>query len=150
MVVDTFAQRARYLHLHPGFAQAFEFAASRDLGALPPGRHVIDGERLYLSIDHKDGRGRAGARLESHRRYIDIQLTIAGDEEIGWRPLSSCAAPAAPFDETRDIAFYEDAPDSWLAVPRDRFAIFFPDDAHAPLGGTGLLKKAIFKIAVHC
>ena len=148
MVVDTFAQRARYLHLHPAFAQAFEFAASRDLAALPPGRHVIDGERLYLSIDHKDGRGRGGARLESHRRYIDIQLTIEGDEEIGWRPLSSCGAPAGAFDETRDIAFYDDAPDSWLAVPRGRFAIFFPDDAHAPLGGTGLLKKAIFKIAI--
>ena len=148
MVVDTFAQRARYLHLHPAFAQAFEFAASQDLGALPAGRHVLDGERLYLSIDHKEGRGRSGARLESHRRYIDIQLTIDGAEEIGWRPLSCCAPSAAGFDEGRDIAFYDDLPDSWLSVPRGRFAIFFPDDAHAPLGGTGLLKKAIFKVAL--
>ena len=148
MVLDTFAQRARYLHLHPAFAQAFEFAALHDLGALPPGRHVIDGERLYLSIDHKEGRGRGGARLESHRRYIDIQLTLDGAEEIGWRPLSSCAPARSAFDDTRDIAFYDDDPDSWLSVPRDRFAIFFPEDAHAPLGGIGLLKKAIFKIAV--
>jgi YhcH/YjgK/YiaL family protein len=148
LILDTLELCERYRHLHPGFATAFDVATSRDLGALAPGRHLIDGDRLYLSIDHTEGRGRLGARLESHRRYIDIQLTIAGDEEIGWRPLSQCRAPAAPFDEPRDIRFYNDAPDSWLAVPAGRFAIFFPEDAHAPLGGTGLLRKAIFKIAV--
>jgi biofilm protein TabA len=148
MIVDTLDQCERYRHLHPGFATAFDFAASRDLGTMAAGRHLIDGDRLYVSIDHTEGRGRTGARLESHRRYIDIQLTLEGDEEIGWRPLSVCRAPAGPFDEPRDIRFYDDAPDSWVAVPPGRFAIFFPDDAHAPLGGTGLLKKAIFKISV--
>jgi biofilm protein TabA len=148
MIVDSLAQRDRYRHLHPLFAAAFEFAVSRDLGSLTPGRHEIDGDRLYVSIDHKDGRGRERARLESHRRYLDIQLTIDGDEEIGWRPLRDCVAPAGAFDEQRDIRFYDDVPDSWVAVPGGRFAIFFPEDAHAPLGGRGLLKKAIFKIAV--
>ena len=148
MILDSFAQRDRYLHLHPAFARAFDFLANRDLATLEPGRHVIDGDALYVSVDQKEGRGHHGARLESHRRYIDIQLTIHGDEEIGWRPLATCLAPTAPFDESRDIRFYDDPPASWLAVPRGLFAIFFPDDAHAPLGGTGLLKKAIVKIAV--
>jgi biofilm protein TabA len=148
MIADTFEQRDRYLALHPGFAPAFEFAAARDLAGLAPGRHVIDGDRLFVSIDHKVGLGRRRARLESHRRYIDIQLTIDGAEEIGWRALRDCAAPAGDFDEHRDIRFYDDEPDSWLAVPRGRFAILFPEDAHAPLGGRGLIRKAIFKVAV--
>ncbi len=126
MILDTLAQCDRYRHLHPGFAAAFDFATSRDPGALAAGRHVIDGERLYLSIDHTEGRGRMAARLESHRRYIDIQLTIAGDEEIGWRPLSQCDTPAAPFDEPRDIRFYDDVPDSWLAVPPGGSRFSFP------------------------
>ena len=148
MILDTLEQCERYRDLHPGFAAAFDFATSRDLGTMAPGRHLIDGDRLYVSIDLIEGRGRTDARLESHRRYIDIQLTLEGDEEIGWRPLSLCRAPVAPFDEQRDIRFYSDAPDSWVAVPPGRFAIFFPDDAHAPLAGTGLLRKAIFKISV--
>jgi YhcH/YjgK/YiaL family protein len=147
MIVDTLTQRDRYRHLHPGFAAAFDFAASHELAALAAGRHHIDGDRVFVSIDHTEGRGRAAARLESHRRYIDIQLTIDGAEEIGWRPLAQCRAAIAPFDEQRDIGFYGDAPDSWVAVPPGRFAIFFPEDAHAPLAGTGRLKKAIFKIA---
>jgi YhcH/YjgK/YiaL family protein len=148
MILDTLDECDRYRALHPGFAAAFDFATAHDLGALAPGRHHLDGDRLYLSIDQTDGRGRAGARLESHRRYIDVQLTLEGDEEIGWRPLSQCRAAAGPYDEQRDIRFHDDAPDSWVAVPRGRFAIFFPGDAHAPLAGTGRLKKAIFKVAV--
>jgi len=148
MIVDTFEQRDRYAALHPGFARAFEFASARDLAALAPGRHLVDGERVYVSIDHKEGLGRRRARLESHRRYIDIQLTIEGAEEIGWRALRECVAPAGLFDEHRDIRFYDDEPDSWVAVPRGRFGIFFPEDAHAPLGGRGVIRKAIFKVAV--
>ena len=148
MILDTLAHAARYAGMHPGFAPAFEFLATADLAALAPGRHEIDGDRLYVSVDHKDGRGEDGARLEAHRRYIDIQLTIGGEEEIGWAPLASCVAPDGPFDETKDIVFFGDTPSAWVKVPPGSFAIFFPEDAHAPLGGHGRLKKAIVKIAV--
>jgi biofilm protein TabA len=152
VILDTLDQSGRYVMLHPGFARAFAFLASADWTALSPGaasvRHVLDGERMYVSIDEKQGRGRDGARLEAHRRHIDIQLTIAGGEEIGWRPLAGCRQPAGPFDEGRDIVFFDDRPDTWLSVPPGTFAIFFPDDAHAPLAGRGALKKAIVKIAV--
>ena len=148
MILDALGRGERYISLHPAFLRAFEFLGRPDLALLAAGRHVIDGDRLYVSIDHKEGRGRDGARLESHRRYIDIQFTIEGDEEIGWTPVDACAAPAGRYDDNRDIRFYDDRPQSWIAVPAGRFAIFFPEDAHAPLAGQGMLKKAIAKIAV--
>jgi YhcH/YjgK/YiaL family protein len=148
MVLDALSQLNRYLDLHPRFRVIADAIASRNLAALLPNRYEIDGPRLYLSVDENEGRGRARARLESHRRYIDIQVTLAGDEEIGWRPVSECYGPTAAFDQQRDIQFYEDVPHTWLAVPPGFFAIFFPHDAHAPLAGAGRLKKAIFKIEV--
>jgi biofilm protein TabA len=148
MILDTLSQCERYLRLHPAFLRAFEFLGRPDLALLGPGRHTVDGDRLYVSIDHKEGRGREGARLESHRRYIDIQFTIEGNEEIGWLPVAGCDLPNGAFDEDRAIRFYEDRPRTWVSVPPGQFAIFFPDDAHAPLGGHGLLKKAIAKIAI--
>lgn len=148
MVLDTLARRHGYAGLHPAFAGMLDLLVDPGLAAMAPGRHAIDGDRLYLSIDHREGRGRDGARLEAHRRYIDIQVTLEGAEEIGWRPLASCTAPAGLFDETRDIGFFDDRPETWLALPPGHFAIFFPDDAHAPLGGRGLLRKAVAKIAV--
>jgi biofilm protein TabA len=148
MILDALAHAERYVGLHPAFLRAFEFLGRPDLALLAAGRHEIDGDRLYVSIDHKEGRGRDGARLESHRRYIDIQFTIEGDEEIGWTPVAACASPAGLHDDSRDIRFYDDRPQTWMAVPPGRFAVFFPEDAHAPLAGRGLLKKAIAKIAV--
>ena len=148
MILDVAARWGQYTALHPLFDRAFRFLASTDLRLLPPGRHPLDGERLYLSIDHVHGRGRDGARLEAHRRYIDIQYTIEGAEEIGWLPLASCGAPAGPFDEPKDVGFFDARPTSWLAVPEGTFAIFFPHDAHAPLAGRGAVKKAIMKVAV--
>jgi len=147
MMLDSLANSARYEAHHPGFARAFAFLSGTDLAALPPGRHEIDGDRIFVLIDHREGRGNDDARLEAHRRYIDIQYTIEGQEEIGFAPLAVCRKPAGPFDEDRDIIFFDDRPMTWLAVPPGQFAIFFPHDAHAPLGGTGPLKKAIVKIA---
>lgn len=148
MVVDLLTESARYLSLHPRFAEAFQFLARPDLAALTPGRYPLDDDRLYVSIDHKEGRTREGARLEAHRRYIDIQYTIEGAEEIGWMPLTSCRTPAGPFDAGKDIILLDDRPTSWIAVPPGSFAIFFPEDAHAPLGGRGLLRKAIAKLTI--
>ena len=148
MILDQLSVWTRYACLHSRFAQAFEFLSRPDLASLTPGRHVIDGDRLYVSIDHREGRTRDGARLEAHRRYIDIQYTIDGREEIGWSPLLSCIAPAGTFESERDIIFFDDRPTSWFEVPPGRFAIFFPEDAHAPLGGHGMLRKAIAKIEV--
>jgi biofilm protein TabA len=148
MILDTLANSARYAGMHAGFARAFEFLATTDLAALAAGRHVIDGDGIYVSIDHQEGRGEDGARLEAHRRYIDIQYTIDGSELIGWMPLARTSSPDGDFDETKDIGFFADRPSTWVAVPPGSFAIFFPHDAHAPLAGRGLLKKAIVKIAV--
>ena len=148
MVLDVLANAHRYAPLHPAFARAFAFLASVDLDALSPGRNEIDGDAMFVILDRKDGRGRDGARLEAHRRYIDIQYTIGGEEEIGWSPLASCGPADAPFDDTKDIVFFGDRPSAWLHVPPGSFAIFFPEDAHAPLGGRGTLTKAIVKIAV--
>ena len=157
MILDALSEHRRYIALHPAFARAFEFLAHAKWDELFPSspklasyntRQPIDGERMYVSIDLTQGRGRDGARLEAHRRYIDIQLTIDGHEEIGWKPIGDCSSTAVAFDTGKDITFFHDRPECWLSVPAGRFAIFFPEDAHAPLGGRGVLKKAIVKIAV--
>lgn len=148
MILDEFEQHRRYLGLHPRFAEAFAFLTRADLRALPDGRHAVDGERLYVAIAGEDGRGRDGARLEAHRRYIDIQCVLDGSEAIGWRPLARCASPVGPHDPGRDIRFFADQPEAWFPLPPGRFAIFFPEDAHAPLAGEGRVRKAVAKIAV--
>ncbi len=148
MVIDTLSRSSHYERLHPRFAAAFAFLAFTKLADLAPGRTSIDGDRLYISIDHTEGRGHEGAKLECHRQYIDIQIAFDGVDEIGWRPLAACTEPDGPFAVERDIGFFRDRPETWLTLKPDYFAIFFPEDAHAPLAGRGPVRKAIVKIAV--
>lgn len=164
MVLDRLIHWRRYAALHAGFPAAFAALADAQSADLPPGKHSIDGDRLYLIVGRDGGRGRDGAKLEAHRRYIDIQLTLAGQEEIGWSPLADSVSaartpatgaasavaiePDAPYDAARDIAFYSARPEAWLALPPGTFAIFFPDDAHAPLAGLGEIIKVVAKVAV--
>ncbi|MDT3705693.1 MAG: YhcH/YjgK/YiaL family protein [Thiobacillus sp.] len=150
MILATLAEADRYLGLHPLFADAFEYLRSTDLYALEPGRHTIDGERLFAIVEACAGRTRAEAKLECHRRYIDIQLVLEGVDEMGWKPTADCVDPATEYDAARDIRFFNDAPSSWIATPPGAFCLFFPEDAHAPLVGTraGTIRKVVVKIAV--
>jgi YhcH/YjgK/YiaL family protein len=148
MILDTLAQADRYLALHPLFADAFAFLRNTDLGTLQPGKHPIQGERLFAIVEACAGRTRAEAKLECHRRYIDIQLVLDGVDEMGWKPTADCVDPATDYDGARDIRFFNDAPASWIATPAGAFCLFFPDDAHAPLVGAGTIRKVVVKIAV--
>jgi YhcH/YjgK/YiaL family protein len=146
MILDTLANADRYLALHPLFPRAFEFLRGTDLAALTPGRHVIDGEALFAIVEASPGRSRTEAKLECHRRYVDIQLVLEGTDEMGWRPLGECHQPVSEFNVERDIRFFDDVPASWVSTPAGSFCIFFPEDAHAPLVSDGIVRKVVLKI----
>jgi len=148
MILSALSQFSRYAALHPLFPRAFDYMRDTDLLALAPGRYPIVEKQLFVIVEDVAGRAREAAKLECHRRYIDIQLVLAGSEEMGWKPLADCMQPVSDYSEEKDIRFFNDAPASWIAVPPGHFCIFFPEDAHAPLVGSGGIRKAIFKVAV--
>jgi len=154
MILATLAQADRYAALHPLFPHAFDFLRTTDLMALAPGRHSIQAEQIFAIVEACAGRTRAQAKLECHRRYLDIQLVLEGIDEMGWKPLAECVDPATDYDAARDIRFFNDTPSSWIATPAGSFCVFFPDDAHAPLvstlkgTSTGTIRKVVVKIAL--
>jgi YhcH/YjgK/YiaL family protein len=148
MIFSTLTNAGRYAAQHPLFPRAFEYIRKTDLLALAPGHYPIVADDLFAIVEHVPGRTRAEAKLECHRKYIDIQLVLEGVDEMGWKPLSDCREPVDNYSAERDIQFFRDAPASWIATPPDVFCIFFPEDAHAPLVSTGSIRKVVFKIAL--
>jgi YhcH/YjgK/YiaL family protein len=148
MILDHVNNGSLYAALHPGFEKAFAFLDQKDLADLPDGRHPIEGEHLYALVIKEDGRGRDRARLETHKRYIDIQFAVAGADDIGWKPAAKCASIDQEYNPEKDIAFFGDKPEAWVTTLQGTFAIFFPEDAHAPLGGTGPIHKVVVKVAL--
>jgi beta-galactosidase beta subunit len=46
------------------------------------------------------------------------------------------------------VQFYSDAPDMYFQLTDGQFAIFFPEDVHAPMIGEGLIRKLIIKVKI--
>ena len=116
MILDHLDNWRYYAALHHGFDDAFAFLERKDLADLSPGRHSIKGERLYALVIKEDGRGLDRARLETHKRYIDIQFTVAGADDIGWKPAAKCAGIDQEYNPEKDIAFFRDKPETWVTV----------------------------------
>ena len=148
MIIAPLEQAEHYTDRHPAFRKAFAFLQQENIAELPQGRHEIDGESLFAMISKGPGRQRSEAKLEAHKKYIDIQYVIEGIEEMGWRRTGQCKHVETPYQAEKDILFYNDEPGSWNKVPAGSFTIFFPQDAHAPLVSNQEIHKVVVKIAV--
>lgn len=148
MILDVLENVHRYLALHKGFAKAMEFLLRPDLKELPVGKYEMDGNRVYAMFSKEPGRKKEEALLETHNKYIDIQLVLSGTDDMGWKAKLSCKQPSEAYDSPTDLQFFADKPDAWLSVASGAFVIFFPEDAHMPLISSGPLHKVVVKVAV--
>lgn len=148
MILDVLENANRYLALDKGFAKAFEFLLRPNLKQLPVGKYGIEGELVYAMVSKGPGRKEEDALLETHEKYIDIQLVLAGTDDMGWKPKSLCRQPAGDYNQKTDVQFFVDKPDSWISTENGAFVIFFPEDAHMPLISSGQIHKVVVKVAV--
>ena len=75
-------------------------------------------------------------------------LSVNGSDFIGYENKSSCMPDEKGYDSESDIEFYSNSPTVWLPVPAGGFAIFFPEEVHAPLGTAEFIHKVVVKVAV--
>ena len=145
MVIDTLDNFGKYVSLNPLFADVEKFLKENDLNKLEPGKYEIKGKELFVNITNAKGRTPDEAVLETHIKMIDIQIPLDGMETYGYTPL--CRLPETPYNAEKDITKYEGMAESFIDCMSGMFAIFFPQDGHAPcISMAPEIKKAIFKI----
>jgi YhcH/YjgK/YiaL family protein len=151
MIVDHLANAGKYAALHPLFAKAFEYIASVDLASLEVGKFDI-AEGLKGIVSDKNGvtAEESTAKFECHNNNIDIQLCIRGKETIGWKPRNTCTTQKGEYNPEKDVVFYNDAPDMYFQVTDNQFAIFYPEDVHAPMIAVNdqPIKKLVIKVKI--
>ncbi len=148
MIIDTIDNIQRYAAIHPLFPHVFEYIKTTNLFALPNGKRAILNDDVFVLIQRGLGQSKIEAKLECHRKYIDIQLVLDGTDTMGWKPLEDCQQAIDSFNTTNDVQFFEDSPLNWLNTPPNKFCIFFPEDAHSGMVSEHHIHKAVFKIAV--
>ena len=146
MIADSLKNYKSYLGIAPRLTKAFEFILNNDIAAMEDGRHNIDGDEIFAMVSSPELKQPENAPVETHKKYLDIQLVLSGSERFGWIAAEELAAPSAPFDEAKDICFWEDKPTMYFDLHVGQMAIFLPEDGHAPMIGEGKIKKCIVKV----
>ncbi|MEO7984110.1 MAG: YhcH/YjgK/YiaL family protein [Bacteroidota bacterium] len=149
MIIDTIQNASKYFTLHPLFAKAFEFIGETDLANAPDGKSDIsDGLKAIFSNKPGVTTQASVAKFECHNYNIDIQLCIKGVETIGWKPREKCPLENGGYNPEKDVQLYNEEPDMYFQLTDGQFAIFFPEDVHAPMIGDGNIKKLVIKVSL--
>lgn len=152
MIFDNIENASLYYPLGEKIKKGFEFILNHDLKTMPCGRHDID-EGIYANVQELDTKMAHLAKFEAHRKCIDIQYVILGSERMDFALIENFVSDVL-YDEEKDVEFLRLNDESLCAnsinVKAGDFAIFFPQDVHAPMlscnDGCEKIKKVIVKI----
>jgi biofilm protein TabA len=149
MILDRIENVELYAGLNPLFAKAFDLLKSGLPAQQADGKYIIDGENLYYTIAHYTTKPLSAGKLEAHKRYIDIQVVLKGEEIIGYAPLEYLAV-VEPYNNTKDIEFLARPEQITKAILKPGlFCILFPQDAHLPccqITEPADIMKIVFKV----
>lgn len=149
MIIDTLANTGLYAGLGERFRTAFNWLHTTDLTALEKGKHSIEGDRIFAIVNEYDTIPAEGEQMESHRKHIDVQYIVSGEELVGHDMLRSQQVSRA-YDENDDFMLWADRPSFYTKLAQGDFAIFYPTDLHMPnliSGKSVKVRKIVIKIA---
>ena len=147
MIKDRIENAKTYFLLGEGVKKGFQWLIENDLKTLNTGRYYIDNERVYANVDEYQTKD--DAKYEAHRKYIDIQYMVSGEELVGVTDISNCTT-CIDYDSERDLEFFE-AKDEFQTLRTGEFLIFYPHDAHKPcikIKENKPCKKVVVKVAI--
>lgn len=148
MIVDRIENLEKYIPYMPELRAVCDFLRNTDAKTAECGHYDINGD-LYVNVqEYSPAQGEV---FEYHRKYIDLQYVVCGDEEIDSAPLSQME-DEIEYKEEIDAGFYKKATASFSRsyLSEGSFAILEPRDAHRPgmKWNSDNVKKMIFKIKV--
>jgi YhcH/YjgK/YiaL family protein len=136
----------------PCLRKALSFLRWTNLQDLPEGKIEIEGERIYALVQCYDTAATDRPKFEFHRKFIDVQYIVSGEEIIGWASVERMAITEA-YDEVKDVALGT-VPSSEVTpvhLSAGQLVVLYPEDAHAPklaAGKPSRVNKVVVKVAV--
>lgn len=150
MIKDKLMNAKNYYKMSENLKKGFQWLGATDLISIDDGRYEIAGNDVYASVQTYITKSEAN--YEAHRKYIDIQYIIKGQEFVGVTDIKNCET-CVDYDLERDLEFFDCIrEDDYYPLREGEFLVLFPNDAHKPsMNYDGLkseVKKVVVKVAV--
>ena len=150
MVIDHIHQAALYYRLHPGIETALRYIQSTDFTKVNNGTYEINGHQLFAIVQEYDTKDSSTEKLEAHKKYIDVQFMIHGQERMGHTLLNN-QIPTRDYQSEDDFMLFDEAPDFFSVVTEGMFTIFYPTDLHMPCilhQASSHVRKVVVKVGI--
>lgn len=124
-----------------------------DFSKLDDGTYNTDDKNLFYIVSTYNTASSIGEKpAEVHRKNIDLQYIIYGEEKVGYTDLKNSKMSVKEYDPANDVEFFSRIDnESFFILKKDMYAIFFPQDIHRPgLNNTEVrsVRKVIFKVPI--
>jgi biofilm protein TabA len=134
-----------------GLEPAFEYLARLDPASVTPGRTPIVGDEVYAVASKYTTKAVETARLEAHRKFLDVQYLVSGQETMGFLPSAEGLTVLTPYNADKDVEFFA-VPSGYspLSIRAGQFALFRTGEAHMPgchLDGPHDVVKVVVKVS---
>lgn len=128
---------------------AIEYIRDNINSNTPVGKYEIDGDKIFFMVSDNSSRLIQDAEPEFHKRYIDIQIVLDGQEGMA----VSTLPPHTDITDDRlangDIAFVKTPAEETMFVANcNDFVIFYPHEVHKPLCAVNNTLAKIRKVVV--
>ena len=152
MIVTDLRHIDRQVAMTPDLRKAIDFLRRHNIYNLLDGKVEIDGDRVFAIIQRYETIMADAPKFEFHRKYIDIQYIVSGEEIIGWMPAERMTTTEA-YDPDKDICFGTVTQRKWTPVhlQAGQLTVIYPEDGHAPRLASRALSsvmKIVIKVAV--
>lgn len=155
MIKDNLQHLAYYNYLNPDIKTGLRYVRDTNFDELEDGRYDIIEGKIYATIQSYETKPESECKFEAHRKFVDIQFMINGEEKMGTGNIDDFDE-IEPYSEEKDVVFLnlkqgKEKNIKMLHVREKEFAIFYPQDAHQPsllLENSAPVRKVIVKIAL--
>ncbi|ANU38230.1 YhcH/YjgK/YiaL family protein [Vibrio scophthalmi] len=130
--------------------EVIEQVKQRLSASVENGRYQLEGDDVFFFVVDDNSKLVTECKSEIHRKYIDVQIVLAGEERFGYslQPFQSIAEDLL---EARDVAFSEDVVnEQFTDLQVNDFIIFNAEQPHRPLVAVNepmAIRKAVIKIS---
>ncbi|MBQ0000633.1 MAG: YhcH/YjgK/YiaL family protein [Clostridiales bacterium] len=147
MIIDQISNMSRYMSSHKNIATALQFIADHaNDPELQDGTYPIVPDEVIVHVVTKDTHAREAAKMEIHKKFMDIHYIIRGAER--------CAVAVLPpmeeidYSDETDNGFWDCEDTFNVRIGEGEFYAVWPLEPHCPLCNAGESEENVRKFIV--
>ena len=149
MIIDRIENAKQYQGLSLRLKKALRYISKTDFTQLENGTYDVVKDEIFAIVNRFETIDAKLEKPEVHRKYIDVQYVFEGEETLGFA-IKHSQPIYKEYNKEEDYELY-DAELDYVKFNKGMFAIFFPNDLHAPsvhLNKVTSASKVVVKVLI--